>query len=854
MEKFYYAFCNHWTQAGIGFAFPFGYMGNKKYYNTFSTVYTINKMLDAADDFPGLVVGLELDSYAYEEVLKEAPECIERLRKYINEGKACIEGGTYGQPLGQDYGWESNIKHLTQGRNTIKEVLHYDTKTFLVEEQWFHPQMPQLLNKSGFKYASLQNQNSGQVKPSNESIINWKGIDGSSIPTIPSNNFMVSCVRQYTDYNAYKKIMNNIERPLLFQWIEIWPPGMDWGASAVPFEKAINQVLALGGECVSLSEYLDNEVPKRKLKQEYITLDQSNYANNWYQGGGWGYDGDRVIAMDRIAEQQLLAYDTLRGIYFINNKIQSYKESSGFWKRIMILQNHDVSVARTYRAFKDGVPTECGLMAVADYKSLIDDIKKEYSNINTKKCDEFTKEKTDISICILNYNGINGTKKISIPIKDLKDNNFKLDGFDLICDNKSIPYYVDKNCGREEINFAMELPKVGIKEVKMVEGKGDLLEVKDYGSDNSIENSKIKIQWIEDSWGVKITDKCTGSEYQYYIFSGNIGKMNEHDAGAFHALSPGHETFTFAFDGTTHCPDQTSTMRIECTSEEVKGFESTLVLRSNLLTLHTTEIPVAFAEARITYNHITGNVEFNSLIYTGVYLNINAFSVLKHNIKGVNYYRDFPFGEELTQINNIYCNTYLRADNDKEEGFILINFGNQKVDIVKENNCHEIRQMISRGKVLGEYNFKFVLSLGKKQTYEAIKLSKDERRESIPIIISSINNSDMLTWKSPEIILSALEQREDKVIVRIANYSEKFINKEELSFSFNIKEANLTDFNNNIIEKEEIYFSSSSYDCDLSYNNIGEGNNGTAKNKFKAINSLKISLKPWEIKTLQLKI
>src|SRR5574342_855107 len=116
-------------------------------------------MLDAADDYPGLKVSMELDAYSYEEVEKEDPACIVRLKQYMQEGKAAVDGGTYGQPFGQDYGWEPNIRHLTFGKKAIKEVLDYDIRAFLVEEQWFHPQLPQLLLKSGFQYASLQNQN-----------------------------------------------------------------------------------------------------------------------------------------------------------------------------------------------------------------------------------------------------------------------------------------------------------------------------------------------------------------------------------------------------------------------------------------------------------------------------------------------------------------------------------------------------------------------------------------------------------------------------------------------------------------------------------------------------------------------
>ena len=236
---FYYYFCNHGTQGGLGFAFPMGFCQGKRYERNFFAAYNVYQVIQAADEFPGLVVSLELDAFAYEELKKEDPDCIELLREYIEAGKVAAAGGTYSQPFGQDYGWEPNIRQLTLGRRVIKAITGYDVRAFLVEEQWFHPQLPQLLRLAGFKYASLQNQNSGQVKPMRKAMINWVGIDGSGIPTVPANDLLVSCVRQYGDYEAFREKLAAYQHPLFFQWFEIWPPGMDWGASARPFAKAI---------------------------------------------------------------------------------------------------------------------------------------------------------------------------------------------------------------------------------------------------------------------------------------------------------------------------------------------------------------------------------------------------------------------------------------------------------------------------------------------------------------------------------------------------------------------------------------------------------------------------------------
>ena len=112
MNKLYYFFCNHATEGGIGFAYPKGWYNGKKYSSCFYSIYSINKMLDAVDQYPGLKVSMELDAYAYEAVAAVAPECIARLKKYLATGNCGIDGGTYSQPFGQDYGWEIVRAHV----------------------------------------------------------------------------------------------------------------------------------------------------------------------------------------------------------------------------------------------------------------------------------------------------------------------------------------------------------------------------------------------------------------------------------------------------------------------------------------------------------------------------------------------------------------------------------------------------------------------------------------------------------------------------------------------------------------------------------------------------------------------
>ncbi|MFQ6814889.1 MAG: hypothetical protein ACLRS2_21370 [[Clostridium] innocuum] len=81
------------------------------------------------------------------------------------------------------------------------------------------------------------------------------------------------------------------------------------------------------------------------------------------------------------------------------------------------------------------------------------------------------------------------------------------------------------------------------------------------------------------------------------------------------ALSSAHHQFTFAFDGYRHCADQCSEMYVELEGIEEDDLFITMTLSCDLLTLHTTETPVAFAKSEIRLNKVTKEILTRSYLY-----------------------------------------------------------------------------------------------------------------------------------------------------------------------------------------------------------------------------------------------
>ena len=161
-------------------------MRGKRYDSAYSIFNSLQATIDALEKRPALVICLDFDSYAYEMIVAEDPVFVrDVLKPYVDSGRIDIVGGTYSQPYPEIIGWESKCRQFVEGRAVINNLFGKRVGCFLTEEIAFHPQMPQLLKLCGYSSASLEVQNSGEVRKINKSVVAWRGLDGTEIPTIP---------------------------------------------------------------------------------------------------------------------------------------------------------------------------------------------------------------------------------------------------------------------------------------------------------------------------------------------------------------------------------------------------------------------------------------------------------------------------------------------------------------------------------------------------------------------------------------------------------------------------------------------------------------------------------------------
>jgi hypothetical protein len=332
---------DHWSYTGIGWS-----------YGLKSCAQSVENCLAMADYSPSVKTGINLDALAYALIAESYPETTERLKRYLKEGKVEIVGGSYAQPMGSMISGESNVRQLTAGQQTIHQTLGIWVSSFLEEEEFTHPQLPQLLRQSGYRYASTaQCDTWGKhgSPPLDVNVFLWRGLDGTCIPATPINGlvFHPPAVTHDIDWlwsdegRGRMAELRHSGMPLAIKWTEFgWGPDELEGTSANKFRPALFRQLSetFNVRYVTLSEYLE-------AYGQTATKRISWRMDDFRKLLPWGVGGDQLRRKGRAVEALLLAaerFDAAAGL--LGLKEERTADLDQAWKHVLIAQSHDVSL------------------------------------------------------------------------------------------------------------------------------------------------------------------------------------------------------------------------------------------------------------------------------------------------------------------------------------------------------------------------------------------------------------------------------------------------------------------------------------------------------------------------------
>jgi alpha-mannosidase len=324
--------CNHWSYIGIGWQ-----LGIE------SCVLSATDAMEMADRPPHVKTCINLDARAYEFMAEKFPEVAQRLKKYLAAGKVELIGGTYGQPMGTTISGESNIRQIVMGREVIRKSLGYDMATFLEEEEFTHPQIPQIVSQAGFRYASLAQLDTwgrAGCPRLDVNALRWKGIDGTDIPCVPKNALFgyAPDLKKLAASPEFQKL-TALGKPLIFAWEEFgWEsPETPAYLTAPERYRALEQV-----EFVTLKEYLDKYGAQGK-ESVYLPMDA------WNKSLTWGLGGDQIRILDRKVDALLLAAELFDAVAAAHGYASQTEAMEKAWRDLLASQSHDVGLCEYSR-------------------------------------------------------------------------------------------------------------------------------------------------------------------------------------------------------------------------------------------------------------------------------------------------------------------------------------------------------------------------------------------------------------------------------------------------------------------------------------------------------------------------
>jgi len=345
--KLCFTLLNHWSYTGIGWN-----LGLE------SCAQSITDSLDMADYAPSVKTGINLDALTYELVAEHYPHINRRLQRYLAAGQVEIVGGTFGQPIGSMVSGESNLRQLIVGQETITRVLGRPVAVFLEEEEMSHPQIPQLLALTGYRYGSMAQCDTWgrHGAPSmEEPVIWWEGADGTRMLAVPASPlvFHPPMVTHDIDWlwtdegRATVGRMAAARTPLALKWTEFGWEKLT-GKSINKFDPELFRALSdqFDVEFLTIEQYLDRQAapgaPAIAVKRPVV--------DDFAKLLPWGIGGDQIRRFGREVEAVLHAAERFEAIaHLLDPAFDDAAALYEAWRQLLAAQSHDVCLCEYTR-------------------------------------------------------------------------------------------------------------------------------------------------------------------------------------------------------------------------------------------------------------------------------------------------------------------------------------------------------------------------------------------------------------------------------------------------------------------------------------------------------------------------
>ena len=144
---------------------------------------------------------------AMEHFFMRYPKLKARMAATAKAGTIEIVNGTYSQPYPLLYSNESMLRQFSYGKAEVKSLFGVEVKTYACQEFEFTSSLPALLNLAGYDLNVGRVYNQGDVPRTDQKLINWRGKDGETIPTLPAHTYPSENEYDFTYANLHIKLL-----------------------------------------------------------------------------------------------------------------------------------------------------------------------------------------------------------------------------------------------------------------------------------------------------------------------------------------------------------------------------------------------------------------------------------------------------------------------------------------------------------------------------------------------------------------------------------------------------------------------------------------------------------------------
>lgn len=306
----------------------------------------LKKIFEWLEKYPKLKIGLDYESFTFDEFSRCDPEIIEMISELLKKypDRVGLGATTYGQPLSLTISEESNARQLSYSVRTNKEFFGVTPNVYAISEFALNNQTPQLIKNCGYDAAILRSHVMGYGYPRtfDSAWGNWIGKDGTSIPAVPTYD------KQGRGFNC-----TTVDNWILSRWPD------DTKISLEDFEEMFEKYSpVLASRYDDLTQEIEKVTAYTETKDnaEYVLLEDipalygeakdelATTDNDFHVQMPWGYCGNEIFNGVRKSEVSAVQAEELNAVAVMLGADEEREKLDEAWKYALAAQHHDVTI------------------------------------------------------------------------------------------------------------------------------------------------------------------------------------------------------------------------------------------------------------------------------------------------------------------------------------------------------------------------------------------------------------------------------------------------------------------------------------------------------------------------------